>query len=533
MRALADDVSAGSRNRLRRQQPKVLIVATRFPPVASVGATRIRKFAKYLTCFGWRPIVLTGPTSEGDVGTQNAAGALDEDGLADLPADLPIHRLGRRADDWPDTLTEMLDRWFGAATGCRRRTSHGGSDGGSRPLADALRWRLKRIFERLAFPDRFIWRLPAILLAARRLHRRHRFDAIFTSGMPFSDHVAGLALQSMLRRPWIADFRDPWVEYVHWPQWRSRREERLARALEAAVVRRAARVISVNDHMTRRFIARYPRLRPEKFVTITNGFDPTDFKGQPLREPRRQFRIVYAGSLYGARGPQDVLAAFRRFLERVPGSSDRARFVFYGRPGPHLESLVHADDAERIFYGGFIPHRSVLREMADADLNVVLLPNVAGGQNDTTAKIYECLGSGRPLLAAVPLDGAAAEVLRGFDGVSLCDPNDVHAIAAAITHWYARWLADDLHVRRPADSLAPLTRRHQAGLLADQLSAIRRRRHCDAVEPAEHRRAEEANAQGDTVRRSLAVVESEARPGAARSCHPPKRSHQIAMGANS
>ena len=25
----------------------------------------------------------------------------------------------------------------------------------------------------------------------------------------------------MIRRPWLADFRDPWVEYIHWKQWQS------------------------------------------------------------------------------------------------------------------------------------------------------------------------------------------------------------------------------------------------------------------------------------------------------------------------
>ncbi len=479
-RAPADDSGAGSTRHPRLPRPRVLIVATRFPPIASVGATRIRKLAQYLSGFGWQPIILTGPRPPRDVATQAAAAAVDEDGLADLPANLPIHRLPGRVDDWPDALCDVLDRASRAGAGCRRSFLSLGLCASTWPLADALRWRLKRLYERFAFPDRFIWRLPAILLAARRLHRRHRFDAIFTSGMPFSDHVAGLALQSALRRPWIADFRDPWVEYVHWPQWRSPREEKLARALEAAVVRRAARVVSVNDHMTRRFIARYPRLHPEKFVTISNGYDPADFNGCSQREPRRRFRVVYAGSLYGARGPQHVIAAFRRFIERVPGSSDRATFDFYGRPGPHLEALLRAADVGRIRYGGFIPHRAALQETADADLNVVLLPNVAGGRNDTTAKIYECLGSGRPLLAAVPLDGAAAAALRGFDGVSLVDPDDIDAIASAITHWYVRWLADDLHVRRPVESLAPLTRRYQAGRLAALLWAIRRRRHCDA-----------------------------------------------------
>ena len=35
---------------------------------------------------------------------------------------------------------------------------------------------------------------------AVRLHRRFRFDAIFSSGMPFSDHVIALVVHRLLRR---------------------------------------------------------------------------------------------------------------------------------------------------------------------------------------------------------------------------------------------------------------------------------------------------------------------------------------------
>lgn len=109
--------------------------------------------------------------------------------------------------------------------------------------------------------------------------------------------------------------------------------------------------------------------------------------------------------------------------------------------------------------------------MADADLNVVILPSVRGGESDTTAKIYECLGSGRPVLGAVPPEGAAAAVLRAHEGVSICAPDDVESIAAAIRDWYGRWLMGDMGVERSADALVPLTRRHQAARLARALDA--------------------------------------------------------------
>jgi hypothetical protein len=118
-----------------------------------------------------------------------------------------------------------------------------------------------------------------------------------------------------------------------------------------------------------------------------------------------------------------------------------------------------------------LPHNKALDEMAAADVNVIILPSLPGSANDTTAKLYECLGCGRSILAAVPLDGAAAKELRGFDGVRVCEPDNVEQISGAMADYYRAWLTGDLVVNRPASSLASVTRRHQTGQLAAILNA--------------------------------------------------------------
>lgn len=439
----------------------VLIIASRFPPVASVGAIRVRKLAKYLCDFGWKPVVITGAMRRGQSHSQDARRATDEESLLDLPEGLPVHRVSRVLDHWPT----LLSRW-GAVRLARITNSLGLAEADWRGKLD---WRLRRLHDRLAFPDRGVWRLPSVVRLAMRLHKQYRFDAIFSTGMPFSDHLIGLTLRSMMRRPWLADFRDPWVEYIHWLQWKGPWGRRMTRLAEAAVVRRASRVISVNDAMTSRFAARYARQPAGKFVTIPNGFDPADFTACDDTRQSLYFRLVHAGSLYNTRAPDAMLEAFGRFLRSVPGSRRHARFEFLGRPGPHIDKLTNGEAGGAIRYLGMLPHSAATRAMARADLNVVILPNLPGGANDTTAKIYECLGSGRPILAAVPLDGAAAKLLRRFDGVSLCDPDDVEAIAAAIAEWYRRWIDGRAEVHRRAEDLAPLTRRYQARQLASSL----------------------------------------------------------------
>src|ERR1041385_6923429 len=119
-----------------------------------------------------------------------------------------------------------------------------------------------------------------------------------------------------------------------------------------------------------------------------------------------------------------------------------------------------------------LSHSDALRRMTEADVNVVLLPNLPGGLGDSTAKIYECLGSGRALLAIVPQDGAAARVLANFDGVWQCNPDDAAQIAIVLGDLYRRWLSGDLQPDRPAAPLKQMTRQVQARKLAASLDSV-------------------------------------------------------------
>lgn len=445
---------------------KLLVIASRFPPVASVGAIRIRKFVKYLREHGWESVVLTGALRQPQPFAEDARRACDLASLQDVPADVEVHRLGLDADDGPRRWSRDLGALLGIPgllVGCDAQR-----------CMEWLAWRMQAIGQRSAFPDRGIWRFSEAVRMARALHRRHSFDAIFSSGMPFSDHLIALHVQARLRRPWVADFRDPWVEYLHWPQWTTRLGAGLTRLAEAAVIWRAAAVVSVNGHMTRRFTERYGRWAP-KFVTIENGFDPSDFPASS-QIPRREFQLLYAGSLYGQRGPDAVLAAFRRFVDRTPGSASHVRFDFLGRVGPFADRFDRAEDAGRVRHLGMKPHREAMEAMAGASANVVLLPRTAGGEGDSTAKIYECIGIGRPILAVVPSGGEAARLLEGLTGAQVCEPDDVEAISRGIGVLYTRWLAGADRVAHAPERLMTMTRQYQAGCLAGVLNrAVGRR----------------------------------------------------------
>ena len=88
------------------------------------------------------------------------------------------------------------------------------------------------------------------------------------------------------------------------------------------------------------------------------------------------------------------------------------RFVGDFRPGDRefMESLGLGDRVEVIDY---VPRRESLRLQRDSDALLLLIPDAGGrGRGVLSGKVFEYLAAERPVLAVVPPDGAAAELVR-------------------------------------------------------------------------------------------------------------------------
>lgn len=448
----------------------VLVIASRFPPATGPGALRIEKMVRYLPDSGWRPVVLTVEMPHaGNPVTNDSPAWVEPVGPTPTAERLALLNPLIRAASW---LTSPLGRgpgwWY-----------------------RGLKWRVERLEERLSMPDPGVWRLRRAVRAAQRLHRRWRFDAIYSTGMPFSDHLIAWAVQRTIRRPWIAEFRDPWVEYAHATVWRAGWRRRAVRLMERAVVRRARCVVSVSEEMTARFRTRYPALARDKFVTIENGFDPSDFeralggnngsfrRTEPHVDDRLaecftlgRFALFHAGSFYAARRPDVLIRAFGRFVSADESRRCGALLVLCGRMGEHAARAAELSRGLPVIVLDPLPHQRVLACMTRASANVLVLADGPGTEGDASTKLYEYLGAGRPILALAPPNGAATRLLRTFPGAWCVPPDDEDGALAAIEAIFRRVLHREADVPNDDARLRRWTRQTQAGRLAQVLDLI-------------------------------------------------------------
>ena len=374
---------------------RVLIVAFYFPPCGGAGVQRTAKFVRYLPEFGWLPTVLTIAPSH--------YALMDNSHADDLPEGVDVIRAGGKSgENDSENVPWIATKFF--ANQLRFRRS------GNRIAPNGLRWR------------------GLAVAAGLREQRRRRFDLIYATGEPYSDYLIALTLSRLIRLPFLIDMRDPWTLAPY-------QTERLSTARSLVQRRQERRVLSACSAciFANRSIESYAQAFPQwkqKFHYIPNGYDPADFEGI---EPRRfdKFTVVHNGNfLAGYRTADTFLFALRDMLRAHAELRERMQVLFIGRIDDEEQGLIRelalGDVVKQI---GYVPHRQSLEYVKGADLLLLV-----GGKHrwEETGKVYEYLAAGRPILALVQPDGAAAELLRQYSAASVIDRDNRQETYAAL-----------------------------------------------------------------------------------------------------
>jgi glycosyltransferase involved in cell wall biosynthesis len=403
-----------------------MVITTNFPPDASVGTMRTLRLARHLAHEAWEVEVLTQAPERLRPGT-----VIDPVLLDKVPSAVQVIR----ARAWRpfERLTGAVRR----AIRPRPQHGHGAAAATNAPApapgkAVPSTSFIAAVQAMAAVPDREIsWLLPAIA-AGWRHARRRRPDVIYSSGPPFTAHLAGAALARILKRPWVADFRDPWAR-APWRDGRFAFEKRAWTLLERFVATRADAALFVTETNRQDFAACYGSLVASRFQVVPNGCDPADFDGLiPQRSSSTtRFVLLHAGSLYGARNPAPLLRALRTAISSEAIHRDQICLRFIGRVGiTGLQSTVHELGLDQVVeFVSHMPRRAVLQQMLDASALLVVQPIT---KVSVPAKLYEYMAAGRPVLALAEPGGETAEIItRNGAGIAV-HADDEEAIERAL-----------------------------------------------------------------------------------------------------
>ncbi len=238
---------------------------------------------------------------------------------------------------------------------------------------------------------------------------REGITHLLSSYRPWADHIIAAQLKKRYPRlHWIADFRDlpidPIRKDVCWP--------RIQSAWARHILRSASEVWAVSEGQAQWLTALHPKVK-----VVYGGLAalPEASNGQT-----DHFLINYTGSLYaGLQSIAPLARAIRRLEEERKKAGDTSplplKIRYAGKDGELLAHWVRAQQiAHFVEIEDTIPLAAALQRQQSATLNLLLTWSAPNYYGVLTAKLYDYLAAGRPILALIngPDDPELSQLFR-------------------------------------------------------------------------------------------------------------------------
>lgn len=410
---------------------KVLIIANEFPPMGGAGVQRTTKFVKYLPSFGLEPIVVT---------KEHVGNLTDNSLLEDLPNNLKVYSLKPY-----DTVNKK----------------------------GLLKLPYKFLGTRILSPDaEFFWyyfNRENVL----DVIKKEKIDCIYSTSFPYSAHLLGLYIKREFPDlPWVVDFRDEWTNNPYnLDSIYKKVKLKAERRKEYEVTSECDYFITNSPFMLENFIADNKTLSGRS-TFIPNGYDDDDFQGLiNKRDGGDKFVITYSGSLYGRRNLDEFLDGLKILIDNNKIDKNKLEIRIVGNIYETiLTSYAQKYGLEGVIKSyGYLPHKDSIQMLYNSDIILLVIGKGKGSKNFYTGKIFEYIRVDRPILAIVPEDGAAAQVIDSTNTGKVVDPEDIVGVSEALEYYYLNWL-NNVEIHKPNwEAIKTFSRKSQTEKLANIL----------------------------------------------------------------
>ncbi|MCX8080828.1 MAG: hypothetical protein N3F09_06285 [Bacteroidia bacterium] len=246
-------------------------------------------------------------------------------------------------------------------------------------------------------------------------YKQYHWDIVITTGPPHSTHIIGLKLKTLFKNLiWITDFRDPWtqIDFFHklmlWPHARY-----LHYRLEKKVICHSDAVICVGKNIMKYFM-KLDEKNKNKFYFIPNGFDAEDFSNITPKEKNNDWIILtHNGTVNADRNQPAFWEAFRDFLNENQSMKKKIIIRLVGRADTEvLNSISNNKIDEYVQIIPYVDHNKSIEYLMESDYLLLFINRVPHAKGILTGKIFEYIGSGKPIICIGPKDGEASMIIE-------------------------------------------------------------------------------------------------------------------------
>jgi len=373
----------------------VLFISYFYPPIGGCGPIRTLKFNKYLSEYGWQPIVLT---------VRNRDRFYTQRGYDIIPDGIQVYR-----------SLNVLNNLS---------------------VIDGIFKRLN-ITKQFMVPDIYIGWIPMAILNSLRIIKNNKIDIIYTSAE--SDMLVALVLKRITGIPFVVDFRDAWTLNPYKGKYLLPSLKWLDESFEGSVLSSADHILTTTEGTKEDYIQKYPYVE-SKISCMFSGFDVDDI---PISIDKfDKFTIIYTGFFYGVQMPNNLFSALKKIINDKYIPEEKIQFLWVGPNNSVIHNLIKE-------YGiSDIVNYMGLKSKGEADALIYkshLLYYLLGYTEKVSqfhvipAKIFPYLASGISLLAETSVGDSERMIREYSDNSYIITDGDDIKIMNSIIKAYKEW----------------------------------------------------------------------------------------------
>ncbi len=407
---------------------KFLFISYYFPPAGGPSVQRILRIIQHLANAGWQCVILT--VQDGDYTS------LDPDLSRRIPASTRVIR------------THFFEpyRWYRKFIGKKPDekiplavlSSHAKASWKER-FANTIR-------ANLFIPDgRIGWYWNGVKQGLKAIQQHPDIEIILTSGPPHTVHLIGATLARKTELPFVADFRDPWVNIDYYSDMR-RNPLTVAfdRWLEGRVLARADAVTVVGPSCRDQILAGHPNISSKKTEIIYNGYDPDVYPPKKTAPPRDRFILTYIGNLPFNRFIPAFYQALAELRSEKKIQKNKFQLHFYGRIDEAVKrEIAKFEINDLLFFHDFVPHEQAIRATIESHLLLLIINDTLTKNGIVPGKMFEYLATERLVMAIGPVTGDAAQIYQQTGSGIFFDYHDVPGMKNFLQQQVENWERGD------------------------------------------------------------------------------------------
>jgi glycosyltransferase involved in cell wall biosynthesis len=291
------------------------------------------------------------------------------------------------------------------------------------PISTRLPFEKYSVFRRIISELEYGW-------GSAKLIRRHRAELSILNNLPLLSLAAPLLVARLTRAHRVVWLQDVQSGLVAGVAGEGRVVARVAGWVEGFLLRRADTVIAISDELAesaRRFGVRTDRIHViENWASI--GEIPVgnrDNTWSGVHGFGERSRLLYSGTLARKHSPEVLIE-----LARATPDAD-VIVVSQGVGADWLRKAALEAEIPNLTVLPFQPFPAVPDVLASGDVLIALLTSDAASHS-VPSKVLSYLCAGRPIIASIPADNAAARMITERSGAGIVvEPGDGDALVRA------------------------------------------------------------------------------------------------------